>query len=63
MGFNTIDLNNINLDYDNFNKDDPESVLTCQTWIDKFKQRKACKKEVTKELMPVAWHPTRCWGW
>ena len=29
MGFNTIDLNNINLDYDNFNKDDPESVLTC----------------------------------
>ena len=26
MGFNTIDLNNVNLDYDNFNEDDPETV-------------------------------------
>ena len=26
MGFNTVDLNNINLDDDNFDKDDPETI-------------------------------------
>ena len=25
IGFNTIDLNNVNLDYDKFNEDDPET--------------------------------------
>ena len=24
-----------------------------------YKQRQACKKEISKELMPVAWHPTK----
>ena len=23
----------------------------------------ACKKGITKELMTVAWHPTRWWDW
>ena len=29
----------------------------------RFKQHKAFKKDITKELIPVIWHPTRWWGW
>ena len=28
-------------------------------WYNRFKQRKVCKKEINKELIPVAWHPIR----
>ena len=28
-------------------------------WRNRFKQRKACKKNLSKELMSVAWYPTR----
>ena len=30
-------------------------------WCNKYEKRKACKKDISKELMPVAWHPTRWW--
>ena len=26
-------------------------------------KRKALKKELNEELMPVAWHPKRWWDW
>ena len=26
-------------------------------------KRKSCKKDISKELMPVAWHPTKWWDW
>ena len=44
---NTIDLNNINLDDDNFDEGDPTSIvlLILMTWCNKQKQRKACHKQ------------------
>ena len=32
-------------------------------WRNRIKQRKACKKDISKELMPAEWHPTRWWDW
>ena len=29
----------------------------------KFRKRKELKKELSEELMPVAWHPDRWWDW
>ena len=57
-----VDLNDINLD-DNYNEDDRKTIihirlLACHT---KFEKRKALKKDINKKLMPVAWHPKRCW--
>ena len=44
---NDISLNNINLDEDNFGYCDPESIdhFRLMDWYNKFKQRKALKKE------------------
>ena len=28
-----------------------------------YKKRKAQKVQIKKELMPVAWHPSRWWDW
>ena len=65
MGFNTIDLNNINLDDDNCDEEDSETInhVRFMAWYNRFKQRKACKKQISKDLMPVACHPTRRWDW
>ena len=30
---------------------------------DELAKRKALKKDISEELMPVAWHPTRWWDW
>ena len=64
MDFNTIDCNNIYLDKNDFDEDDPKIInhVRLMTWHNRFKQCKACKKEISKELMHVAWHPTRCWN-
>ena len=32
-------------------------------WYDGFKKRKAQKANIKKELMPITWYPSRCWGW
>ena len=29
----------------------------------KYKQRKTCKKEISNELIPLAWQPTGWWDW
>ena len=67
MGFTTIGLNDINLDDDdnNFDEDDPETInhVKLMAWCNRFKQHKACKNVIRKELMPVAWHPTKWWNW
>ena len=65
IGFNTIDLNNINLDDDNFDEDDPEIIIHVRlmAWCNTYKQHKACKKELRKELMLVAWNLARWWNW
>ena len=62
MGILGLDLDKINLEDDNiFCEEDPEAIihirlLVCQN---KFEKRKLLKKDINKELMPVAWHPTR----
>ena len=65
MGVLSVDFNNINLDDVNFVEDDPEIIIHVgrMAWCNKFKQRIAFKKELSKELMPVAWHPRRWWDW
>ena len=30
---------------------------------DAYKKRKAQKTQIEKELMPIAWHPSRWWDW
>ena len=32
-------------------------------WRNRFAKLKACKVDLSKELMPVAWHPTRWRNW
>ena len=57
MGFNAGDVNNVNLDDDDaFDEDEPESInyVTLIAWRNWFKQRKTCKKEISKELVTVA---------
>ena len=31
-------------------------------WCTKFEKCKAFKKDISKELMQVPWHPNRWWG-
>ena len=57
MGFNTTDINNINLNNYNFDEDDPKTFnqVKFMTWHNRFTQRKAYKNKISKELMPVTW--------
>ena len=32
-------------------------------WYDGYKKCKAKKAQIEKELMPIAWHPSRWWDW
>ena len=50
MGLNAIVLNNINLDDDDFDEDDPTSIVLFRliAWCNRFKQCKACKKRSMK---------------
>ena len=65
MGILGVDLNNVNPDDVNFNEDDPKTIfhVRLMTWRNKFKQHKAYKKDVSKELKHGAWHLTRWWDW
>ena len=66
MGILSVDLNNIYLDDVNFDYEyDSETIIHVKliAWGNRFKQRKTFKKEPSKELMPVVWHPTRWWDW
>ena len=44
------------LQYDWYNNDLIE-------WYDEYKKRKAQKASIKEELMPITWHPSRCWDW
>ena len=50
MDFIIIDLNNTNLDDHDFDNDDPETIIHVRlmTVLDRYKQRKACKKDQEK---------------
>ena len=63
MGFLSVNLNTINLNNINLDEDDPENIIHARflNWCNTFKQRKSFKKHISKELKPVAWHPTRLW--
>ena len=60
IGILNIDLNNISLD-DNFDEDDPDTVIHIRllNLHIKFEKCKALKKELSEELMSIAWHPKR----
>ena len=32
-------------------------------WYEAYKKRKAQKAQIKKELIPIAWHPSRHWDW
>ena len=61
MGIFSVDLNNINLDDANFHENDLKTIIHVRplAWHNKFEKRKAFKKNIKKELIPVACHPTR----
>ena len=61
MGVLNIDLNCINLDDNNFDEDDPDTIIHVRllSWHTKFEERKALKKELNEQLIPVALHPNR----
>ena len=63
MGLNTTFFNNVSLDDDNFDNGDPETTIHVglRAQCNGCKQRKAWKKELSKELILVAWHLTRWW--
>ena len=65
MDLNIIDLNNIILDDADFHEDDPETIIHVRliTWCNRYKQLKACKKEIKKkkELLLAVGYPARLW--
>ena len=51
------------LDDGNFDEDDPKTIVyvRCIAMRNRVKQRKTFKNDISKELMPAAWHTT--WRW
>ena len=64
MDILNIDLDNINLDDTNYNVEDPETIIHIRllAWCIKFEKRKTLKKELSEELIPIAWHPKGLWN-
>ena len=64
MGIFGVDLHKINLDDDNKFY---QTILKLFIHVrllascNKFEKLKTFKKDISKELMPVAWHPTKWW--
>ena len=65
MGILSEDLDKINLNDVNFHEDYSETIIHIRLLLcrNKFEKRKAYKKDISKELMPVACYPTRLWDW
>ena len=63
-GIFSIDINNINFD-NNFDEDDLNIIIliTLLAWHIKFEKPKELKKELSEELMPIAWHSNGWWDW
>ena len=61
MGILDIDLNKINLDATFYDEDEPETTILVRllAWHIKFAKRKALKKELHEELIPIAWNPKK----
>ena len=51
-----VDLNNVSLDDDNFDNDDPATIahIRIKTCSNRYKQRKVCKKD--KQIINVIQH-------
>ena len=45
-------------DYDDYCGDD--EVIE---WYDGYKKRRTQKAQIEKELLPIAWHPSKYWDW
>ena len=45
--------------HDDYFYERPEMI----EWQEGYKKRKAQKAQIKKELMPIAWHPSRYWDW
>ena len=60
-----IYLNDIKHDDVNFDEDDPETIIHVALMAARntFKWCKEFKKDISKELIFAAWHPTRWWDW
>ena len=56
MVFNTINFTDISLNDDNFDKNDPETIIDVRlmAWRNRYKQHKTCKKQINKDLIPAA---------
>ena len=61
MGILDINLNKINLDATFYDEDEPETTILVRllAWHIKFEKRKALKKELHEELIPIAWNPKK----
>ena len=55
MTFISVDLNKINLDDVNFDEGEPETIIYVRlmAWLNRFKQRKAFKKDVSEDLISI----------
>ena len=64
MGILNIDLNNINLDGTNYEKDDPDTMILIRflTWHIQLGKRKALQTNISDKLMSIVGHPKRCWS-
>ena len=64
MGILSVDLDKINLDFVDFDEDNSDIIIHVRllAWHNKSEKRKAFKKDICKELMPIAWHPTKWWN-
>ena len=64
MGIRDTDLNDISLDV-KFDEDDLDTTILIRllAWHIKFRKWKELKKELSEELIPVAWHTDRWWDW
>ena len=60
MDILNIDLNNTSLD-NNFDEDVHDTIILIRllAWYIIFGKHKELKKELSEELMPVAWHPNK----
>ena len=61
VGILSVNLNNINIDDANVYKYDPETIIHARlvVWYKRIKQHKAFQKDI----MLVAWYPTRSLDW
>ena len=44
-------------------EDDYCNDLVLIEWYKKYEKRKAQKASIKKELMLIAWHPSKWWDW